>query len=168
MNPHTSPVSPVEQARAIRRAQAEGRTLLAWSASYADGASVLVFAPTDRVARSIATGRATPLRVSQAVVRDLAPLLSRALAAVPAPAPRAARASAEPKAVPATPDAARVYWTTGEGKRPRIVHVVARPAAGQPRKALTVRPRTPFVGRPFVGEASLAGTGRGVRLWCEV
>lgn len=49
--------------------------------------------------------------------------------------------------------AERVYWLTGEGKRPALAAPIAAPVAGEPRNEITARPR-PGVGAPFVGDAS--------------
>lgn len=175
-------VSAVEQARTIRKAQTAGRALLAWSATLADGRAVMVLASTERGAVSLVP---CALRVAPAAVRDVAGLVSRALAAAPPPRVPAAAPSAPPVA-PKQPArdpvferqwrelleeeareqaarAERAYWATGEGPRP-VVPVVRRPrAAGEPRHQITARPR-PGVGAPFVGDATLAGTGRGVRV----
>jgi hypothetical protein len=140
---------------------------------------LMIAAPTERAAHSLAP---LALRVAAAAVRDVPGLVSRALAA--APAPRAATpAPAAPKSPPVRDPvferqwrelledeareqaarAERVYWATGEGSRPALPVVRRTRAAGEPRSEITARPR-PGVGAPFVGEASLVGTGRGVRV----
>lgn len=172
---HTA-VSAAEQARTIRRAQSAGREILAWTATLATGGAVILLAPTDRVARTLLPGAQ---RVAPAAVRDVAALISRALAAAPLPPPR--ESAVKTKAAPRSPvdraferewnallaeesreREARAYWTTGEGPRPVLPVVSERRIAGQPRTAITARPR-PGVGAPFVGEASLVGTGRHTR-----
>jgi hypothetical protein len=189
MNPAQSPaahtpvnVSAAEQARTIRKAQANGRAILAWTATLADGRAVVLLAATERSARSLAPHA---LRVAPAAVRDVAGLVSRALAAappprVPTPSPTAPppapkqpardpvferqwRELLEEEAREQAARAERVYWATGEGPRPVLPVVRREYVAGEPRHQITARPR-PGVGAPFVGEASLVGTGRGARV----
>lgn len=59
--------------------------------------------------------------------------------------------------------AERVYWLTGEGTRPALPAPAESTAAGTPRHQITARNR-PGVGAPFVGEGSMVGTGRHVRV----
>lgn len=138
MNPETKLAA--EQARTIRTAQANGRSVLPWSASLSDGRTIVVFAVTDRAARSVAAIAAPVLRVGPASVRDLNGALARAL-------------DASPAAKPADP---RSFYVFGEGKRPAAPRAVIRRAAGEPRKALTARCRA-LVGEPIVGEYTLSG-----------
>jgi hypothetical protein len=168
-----------EQARTIRKALAAGRSLLAWSVSLADGRTVVVFASTDRAARSVALAAAPVLKVGPALVRNLQAAIDRALQAAPAPAgaaPRPAKAApGAPKdpaferewrallAEEAREQAARVYWLTGEGQRPALRIPAAPPVAGAPRHEITVRPR-PSAGAPFVGDGSKVRPGHGTKL----
>jgi hypothetical protein len=135
MNPETKLAT--EQARAIRTAQANGRTLLSWSVSLSDGRTLVVFAVTDRAARSIGSVAAPVLRVGPAAVRDLKGALAHAMARVAPPDPRS-------------------FYVFGDGKRPAAPSVVIRRVAGEPRKGLTARCR-PGVGEPIVGEYTLSG-----------
>lgn len=136
MNPETKLAT--EQARLIRAAQANGRTLLSWSVSLSSGRTIVVMAVTDRAARSLASVVAPVLRVGPASVRDLAGSIARALAAVR----------------PADP---RDFYVYGEGKRPAgAPRPAIRRIAGEPRKGLTARCR-PGVGEPIVGEYTLSG-----------
>lgn len=138
MNPETKLAT--EQARAIRTAQAKGRTLLPWSVSLSSGHTIVVFAVTDRAARSIAATSAPVLRVGPASVRDMSGAISRALA----------------KVAPSKPADPRSFYIFGEGSRPAAPRGVIRRVAGEPRKALTARCR-PGVGEPIVGEYTLSG-----------
>jgi hypothetical protein len=135
MNPETKLAT--EQARAIRTAQANGRTLLSWSVSLSDGRTIVVFAVTDRGARSLASVAAPVLRVGPARVRDMNGAIAHAMARVAPPDPRS-------------------FYVFGEGKRPAEPRPVIRRVAGEPRKCLSARCR-PGIGEPIVGEYTLSG-----------
>lgn len=97
---------PGEQARVIRAAQTAGRSLFAWSASLADGRTLVLYAVTDRAAaRLAATDGASVVRVGPAGIRDVAQAIARALAA---------GAAARP--APREPSAPRVKRLPGEGR----------------------------------------------------
>jgi len=165
MNPVSSPSRKlaIEQARTVRSAQAAGRTLQAWSAALADGHTIVVFAVTDRAARSVASVAGAVLRVGPAAVRDLAGAVARILAAVPAPSARVHEAPS-PVPVVSSRDSRRDWLASGEGRRPVFSSPsVVRRSAGEPRKAMTARCR-PAAGAPIASEYSLGGSARPVRL----
>ncbi len=149
-----------EQARAIRVALENGRTIAAWSATVNDSAGdrriAIVLAVTARAATGIAAALGGVVRVGPAHVRDMQGAIDRALAK----RPELPAHSAAPVAAPSERAVARDYLR-GVAERPgdQAVYAVlgrsvVRRAAGQPRGGVNVGvPRQP--GTPFVGEYTL-------------
>lgn len=152
----------MEQARAIRVALENGRSLSAWSAKIADGAGgqriAIVIAVTSRSAASLAAQLGGVVRVGPAHVRDIQGAIDRALARRPEP-------QGPSPVVPSERERARVYLK-GLGERPgdqavnrELGRVVVRRAYGEPRSPVNVGvTRQP--GAPFVGEYTLTGGRR--------
>jgi hypothetical protein len=153
-----------EQARAIRVAEENGRTLAAWSATVTgpDGSRrvAIVLAVTPRAATSLAATLGGVVRVGPAHVRDMAAIVARAMSRRPEP-----QSAPQAPAAPSERATARDYLK-GFAERPsdRAVHAVLGPAVkrrvvGEPKRPVNVGiPRQP--GTPFVGEYTLTGGRR--------
>ncbi len=150
-----------EQAQVIRSAHSAGRKLSAWSATVSvagDRRIAIVFAVTERAAKTLASVLGGVVRVGPANVRNLEGAIERALgaalpvhdAAITHPSDRE-RAREYLRGVAARPSDAAVYSELG--------HVVRRRVAGEPRRAPAVHVGS-LQGEPIVGEYTLTGGRR--------
>jgi hypothetical protein len=156
-----------EQAAVIRSAHAASRKLSAWSATVAvsggDRRIAIVFAVTERAAKTLAGLLGGVVRVGPAHVRDLDAAITRALGSAVSHASRVSLSAPEPlpsererareylRGVAARPSDAAVYSALGTAVRRRV--------AGEPRRAPKIHVGS-LQGTPIVGEYTLTGGRR--------